>query len=154
MMKKFVIAISLLGLMVTALPSQKAEANPATTLGIVGTALGGSALALGLWNTTSLYRRGYWGNGGFGRGGFGGGFGANNFGYGGFGYGGYPSHFSNVGYYYPSYNYGGFGVNNFGYGGFGGGYGINNFGYGGYVPNYYGAFGGYGGGVYRNSYYY
>ncbi|MDX1919918.1 MAG: hypothetical protein SFU25_04190 [Candidatus Caenarcaniphilales bacterium] len=140
MMKKILLSISLLGLLVGIVPAQKAEANTARTLGIVGTALGGSALALGVWNTASLYRRGYWGNGGFG-----GGYGYGSYypvSYGGWG-GGYGAGWGNGfgGGYYPV-SYGGWG-GAYGAGWGNGGYG--GYGYSSYVPNYYGAFGGYGG---------
>ncbi len=128
MRKKLVLVFSLLSLLTVFTPSvPKAEANAATTLGIIGTSLGGAALGLGLWNT---YRMSRWGGGGFG-GGFGGGY--------------YPAAYGGGwgGGYYP--------VSTYTYGGFGGGYNPCGYsycgvGYSGYYPNYYG--GGYGGGYY------
>lgn len=106
----------IVGLFSFNLPSQKAEAN-ARTLGIVGTALGGTALGLSALNSWALYR-----NGAFSQRGLGGGF-----------YGA-PGYASGVGYYAPAatdFGYAGYPAPGNGYYGYGGGY---------YSPSYYGGY--------------
>jgi hypothetical protein len=145
MFKKLFLTLSFLSLLVFCPNAPQTKANPALALGIIGTALGGSALGLGLLNSYQGYRNNGW--------------------YGGryrypVSYGGYYPAVNTVGFgggFDPccnaGYGYGG-GFNNVGYGGYGGGFGNVAYGggcgayggYGGYAtPRYYGAFGGYGG---------
>ena len=72
MYKKFIIAFCCLCLMIGINPQpQKAKAN-ALALGIIGTALGGTALGLGLFTRYSIYKRdrlyGWGGGQGYGQG--------------------------------------------------------------------------------------
>ncbi len=79
-MRKFILNFFVLALFCFSIPLQKAKADTARTLGIIGTALGGTALGLSGLNTLALARRGAFGGGGYG---------------GGYGYGGggaYPSY--------------------------------------------------------------
>ncbi|MDJ0624820.1 MAG: hypothetical protein QNJ31_00445 [Candidatus Caenarcaniphilales bacterium] len=131
MLRKLIIAISLVGLINFYAPSLKVKADAGLTLGIIGTSLGGAALGLSALNSWSMYRRGFYG-------------GRRHY------YGGYvqPAY---VGYSHSPYSYGypaysGYAYGNGYYGYVPNYYGVSYGNYYGYrIPRYYGAFGGWGG---------
>ncbi|MDX1920766.1 MAG: hypothetical protein SFU25_08555 [Candidatus Caenarcaniphilales bacterium] len=69
LLKKLTIYFSLICLLMGFAPSQQPTKADPLTLGIIGTALGGTALGLGIWNRASIWRRdrmygyGGWGGG-------------------------------------------------------------------------------------------